>query len=188
MDGNNLSIHAQFMRIHALFHRRRVQSHHAKGPTGDPYRGQGRVLRLLQMRPEISQKDLTFLLDMRPQSLGEVLAKLERNAYITRTTLESDRRVMNIRLTEKGLEAANQVEQSSEPDPLFNCLSQEEQVKLGEYLDRIIIEMEKQHEEETKDLECDLHHVRHGHAFGGVCHDQGHGHAHGHHHCRHRHG
>ena len=181
MDESNLNLHAQFMRIHVLFHRHRIQSHHAKGPMGDPYRGQGRVLRLLQMHPEISQKDLIFLLDMRPQSLGEVLAKLERNGYIARTALESDRRVMSIRLTEMGLEAASLVEQTSAHDTLVNCLSHEEQVELSEYLDRIIDDLEKRYGDEPKGLGCGLH-ESHGHTFD----DMRHGHApgHGHHHCR----
>ena len=47
-------------------------------------RGQGRVLAWLKMQPEISRKELAYLLDMRAQSLGELLAKLERIAYIER--------------------------------------------------------------------------------------------------------
>ena len=47
-------------------------------PYGDSRRGQGRVLAILKMQPEISQKELLYLLDMRPQSLGELLSKLEK--------------------------------------------------------------------------------------------------------------
>ena len=57
---------------------------------------------MLKLKPEISQKELSDLLDMRPQSLGELLGKLERNGYITRTPSERDQRVLIIRLTDAG--------------------------------------------------------------------------------------
>ena len=134
----------QLMRLQWLFSRYYRHIHGAFGPIGNPYYGQGRVLKLLKLQPGITQKDLSYLLGMRPQSLGELLAKLERNGYITRTPSESDKRVMDIRLTEKGIEAANQDEPQLGFDALFNCLSEEEQSNLSEYLDRIIGEIEKQ--------------------------------------------
>lgn len=112
----------------------------ARGPMGNPYRGQGRILKLLRLKPEISQRDLLELLDMRPQSLGELLGKLERDGYITRAPLEEDRRVMMIRLTEKG--AYPQEEASDEVD-LLDCLTGEEQVILEGYLDRMIARLEQ---------------------------------------------
>jgi hypothetical protein len=38
-------------------------------------------LKLLKMQPEITQKDLSDLLDMRPQSLGTLLKKLAGVLY-----------------------------------------------------------------------------------------------------------
>ena len=127
--------------------------HHYKtyGPMGNPYYGQGRVLKLLKMQPGITQKKLSYLLGMRPQSLGELLAKLERSGYIIRTPSERDKRVMDIRLTEKGTEAANQDEPQPGFDALFSCLSEEEQANLSEYLDRIIAELEKQFVDDQKE-------------------------------------
>jgi DNA-binding MarR family transcriptional regulator len=133
----------RFIHIQWLFIRHHHHSHRLHGPTGNPYSGQGRVLKLLKMQPEISQKDLSELLDMRPQSLGELLSKLERNGYITRTASESDKRVMTVRLTEKGAEAGNPDERQPDDGDLFDCLSEEEQDNLSEYLDRIINEFEK---------------------------------------------
>ena len=119
-------------------------NHGAGGPMGNPYRGQGRVLKLLKMQPTISQKDLSELLDMRPQSLGELLAKLERSGYITRAPLESDKRVMMVTLTEKGATAGDWEEKRPAFDDVLGCLSPEEQDRLREYLGRIIGELEKQ--------------------------------------------
>lgn len=111
---------------------------------GDPRRGQGRVLAILKMQPEISQKDLSYLLDMRPQSLGELLTKLEKNGYITRTPSETDRRVMNIKLTKEGTEATEEIEKKFSFDELFDCLSEEEQKNLSSNLNRIIETLEAQ--------------------------------------------
>lgn len=82
-------------------------------------------------------------MDMRSQSLGELLAKLERSGLITRTPSDADRRVMNIRLTPEGMEAANQTAQMQEDVLPFDCLNADEQTSLSEYLDRIIEQLEK---------------------------------------------
>jgi len=131
----------QFTKVEWLFHRYHQQNHTQHGPMGDPRRGQGRVLAILKLQPEISQKDLSYLLDMRPQSLGELLTKLEKNGYITRTSSEADRRVMNIKLTKEGTEAT---EQEFSFDKMFGCLNEEEQQNMSNYLNRIIETLEAQ--------------------------------------------
>nr|WP_157863085.1 MarR family transcriptional regulator [Desulfofarcimen acetoxidans] len=141
MNEQNFDLIEQFTRIEWLLHRYHQQNHMQYGPMGDPRRGQGRVLAILKMQPEISQKDLSYLLDMRPQSLGELLSKLERKGYITRTASETDRRVMNIKLTKEGAEAT---EQEFSFDKLFECLNEEEQMNLSIYLSRIIETIEAQ--------------------------------------------
>jgi DNA-binding MarR family transcriptional regulator len=128
----------QFMQIQWLMIRHSHHNHMAFGPLGNPYRGQGRVFKLLKLKPEITQKELSELLDMRPQSLGDLLKKLEQNGYITRTPSEEDKRVMIIRLTEKGRSAEIQDDKQLGVETLFDCLSEEEQVQLSEYLKRII--------------------------------------------------
>ena len=72
-DEENYDLTEQFTRIEWLLHRYHQQNHTHYGPMGDPRKGQGRVLAVLKLQPEISQKDLLYLLDMRPQSLGELL-------------------------------------------------------------------------------------------------------------------
>ena len=56
---------------------------------------------------------------MRPQSLGELLSKLEKNGYILRTPSETDRRVMNIKLTDEGIKATETTEPEFSFDKLF---------------------------------------------------------------------
>ena len=157
MENEKISLQEQFMRIGGFFRRRYGHGHHS---AKNPYQGQGRILRLLQMQPEISQKELSFLLDMRPQSLGELLAKLEHSGYIVRSASEADKRVMNIKLSEKGFEAASNIEAPGGADAVFGCLSEEEQTKLGEYLDRVISHIEEQYKDDEHSHEH--HHHHHG--------------------------
>ncbi len=162
MNNNNFDLIEQFTRIEWLLHRYHQQNHSHHGPMGDPRRGQGRVLAILKMKPEISQKELSFLLDMTPQSIGEFLSKLEKNGYITRTPSETDRRVMMVRLTDAGIEAA---EKEFSFDDLFKCLSEDEQSNLNEYLRRIIESLETELSEERPD--SDFRRNNAGHGFRG---------------------
>lgn len=118
--------------------RRRPMGRRA-GPTADTTRGQGRILAFLKLQDGIRTKDLSYLMDIRISSLNELLAKLEKSGYILREPSEEDKRIMLIRLTEKG-RAAEQPE--PEQADLFRCLSPEEQETFGSYLDRIIAALE----------------------------------------------
>lgn len=126
-------------RLQWLLQRLRLKNRGAHGPSSDPTRGQGRVLALLKLQPEISTKALSYLLDIRQQSLSELLGKLERAGYITRSPLESDRRVMTVKLTDKG-KAAHQ--ESPDFSNLSDCLTPEEQALLSDFLDRITRKVE----------------------------------------------
>lgn len=143
MNENKRELLELFRSIEWLLRKRYQYHRRVHGPMGDPYRGQGRILSLLKMKPEISQKELTFLLNMRPQSLGELLSKLEQNGYIVRTASETDRRQVDIRLTEAGSEAAEKGGQYTDSDDMFACLSLQEQDTLKEYLNRIIAGLEQ---------------------------------------------
>ncbi len=105
------------------------------GPYADTARGQGRILAMLKIQPEIATKDLAYLLGIRQQSLNESLNKLEKNGYVERRPSENDKRVMIVHLTEKG-------KQIKQPEPdyqkIFDCLLPEELQQLSQYLDRII--------------------------------------------------
>lgn len=128
----------QFFLVESLLRRYQHAARRERGNMADPYRGQGRVLALLNLQPEISQRDLAYLLDMRNQSLGELLAKLERNGYVERTPSESDRRVLNVHLTDEGKKAAKRMEEQLQgvKDP-FDSLSEEEQETLLALLGKV---------------------------------------------------
>jgi DNA-binding MarR family transcriptional regulator len=151
------------------------------GPFANPYQGQGRVLSILKLKNEISQKDLGFLLNIRNQSLMELLVKLEKSGYITRRPSEEDRRTMIVTLTEEGKAAAEKGEGGeTELDGIFNCLNEEETGKFTEYLDRLIAALEKELgrdeiDESMENLAEIYEHMReagfgfglHGHGFHG---------------------
>lgn len=163
-----------FTRADALLHRYQGAYFRNFGPFSSPHKGQGRVLSLLKLQPEITQKELGYLLDMRNQSLGELLGKLERNGYITRTPSEKDRRVMNIRLTDDGSKAAEELGgKQDDVNQIFSCLSDEEQAMLSDYLERLINALEKTFEE------MGIPEHDHGH-HGNRPLDHPHGHPHNH--------
>ncbi len=139
MENVNIQLYKKMTRLQWLLHRSQLHGRMQNGPLADPTRGQGRVLALLKMQPEISTKDMSYLLGIRQQSLNELLNKLEKGGYVTRTPSEADRRVMMVRLTEKG-----RAEQQEDDDysALFSCLSEDEQAAFADYLDRVIAALE----------------------------------------------
>lgn len=143
MSDNKPDLYEQFSRLEWLVRRYQLQSLREFGPMANPHKGQGRILALLKMKPEISQKELSSILDIRSQSLGELLAKLERSGFITRTPSQEDRRVMEIRLTEAGRKAASISGQEAEENTVFGCLKEDEQVILGGLFERIIGDLEE---------------------------------------------
>lgn len=141
MVENQYELSEKLSRLQWLLQRNHLQDQVQRGPLADPTRGQGRVLAMLKLQPEISSKELSYLLGIRPQSLNELLVKLEKAQYLIRTPLESDRRVMMVKITEKG---RNQPQNEKDASEIFDCLSEEEQTVLSTYLDRLIAALEVQ--------------------------------------------
>lgn len=141
----------QFMKLqHDL--RRYYHRQMAKNQGFGPHRGQGRVLTLLKINPEISQKDLTFVLGMRPQSVGELLQKLEDKELITREASTEDRRIMIIRLTELGKEEAEKI--SEVPDfgeELFADFSEDEKAEWSRLVEKLSETLKNQLGEEDSE-------------------------------------
>lgn len=153
MSGDRHDLYGQLVRLEWLLRRYRLQNYREYGPMADPHRGQGRVLALLKLKPDISQKELSNILDIRSQSLGELLAKLERSGYIARTPSEADRRVIEIHLTDAGKKASNLEEQRPDNNELFGCLNEKEQDTLYGYLTRVIDDLAKKLGDEGFGLE-----------------------------------
>lgn len=128
-------IYEKLSTLQWLVKRHQVFCQAESGPFADTTRGQGRILAMLKIQPEIATKELAYLLGIRQQSLNELLNKLEKNGYVERKPSEKDKRVMIVHLAEKG----KQVQQpKTDYQKIFDCLLPEELQQLSQYLDRII--------------------------------------------------
>lgn len=122
-----------------LHQSRRAKRTGRGAPWLDPSQGQGRVLALLQLKPETTQKDLTFLLGMSRQATAELLSKLEKQGLIEREPSADDKRVVVVRLTEAGTAAEQATERPPHGTPeLLDVLDDDEVAQLSGYLARIL--------------------------------------------------
>jgi DNA-binding MarR family transcriptional regulator len=139
MNEIKTTIVEQLQQLQMLMHRTSFHSFMRGGKVHSPHRGQGRVLAILMMKPEISQRELTYLLGMSKQSLTELLVKLEKSGYITREPSQEDKRVMTVRLTEAGMKAAEDIDDDRpETEKILDSLNDEELAAFSDYLGRII--------------------------------------------------
>jgi DNA-binding MarR family transcriptional regulator len=154
----------QFAVFNRLLHRRHTAQFRHFGPSGSVFRGQGRVLAILKIKKEMSQKELGYLLDMRNQSLGEILGKLETAGYISRSPSEDDKRTALIRLTPLGENEADTEKQAQSEgafDRVFACLEDSEQQALADYLSRLIAAIKEQLSESGEtDADAEAHNRR----------------------------
>ena len=114
----------------------------------DPWQGQGRILSALRQMHSIPQKELGYILDLRPQSLGELLKKLEENGYIIRYCAKEDKRALIVELTEKGEKF-----QMLRPDynELYIEMSRTERKELKIAFDKISAQLRRLIERELED-------------------------------------
>lgn len=150
--ADNTELSNRFFEFESLLRRYYARKMVRKGQISSAHRGQGRVLMLLTMQSEVSQKDLAFILGMRPQSVGELLGKLEKNEWIKREASKEDRRVMLVSLTEKGqAEAKKLAEESENSGEIFDIFSEEEQQQFLEFLERMIAKLSEEVGEDPED-------------------------------------
>jgi len=134
------------------------------------YEGKGSQARILIVLHEIggsiTQRELTQRLGIQPGSVSEVIAKLESADCIKRTPNETDRRTVDVELTEEGkvlaVEASKQ--RASRHEQMFSMLSDDEKKQLLYLLEKINKDWEKRYQDsgETKH-----HHRGHGHSKDG---------------------
>lgn len=124
-------------------------------------RGQARVLTMVALQEGINQKDLAFLLGIRPQTLGEMLSKLEERGLVQREKSQTDGRAIEVRLTDEGRVRAEEIAERRKlvAADMFAVLSEEEKEQLSAILDKLGAEIDehrpnhcagKNHEEPVK--------------------------------------
>ena len=119
--------------------------HGPGGPKGKHRQGQARVLTAVAMKEGINQKELAFLLGIRPQTLGAMLQKLEEFELIERKKSEKDGRAIEVRLTDAGRTHASEIAErhALAATDILAVLSDDEKEQLGAILDKIGAELEK---------------------------------------------
>ncbi len=107
---------------------------------GSGRHGQNRILAILAMGDGTSQKDLAYLLGIRPQSLSEALDKLEESKLIERRHGSDDKRIVNVHLTEAGLQRARRVaeDRKKAAASIFSVLSEDEKVQFSTSMEKIL--------------------------------------------------
>ena len=97
------------------------------------------------MQEGITQKDLAFLLGIRPQSAGEMLQKLEDHGLVERRKSETDARAIQLFLTEEGRAHAEEIDRMRKvvAEDVFSVLTDEEKEQLAVILDKLQTELDK---------------------------------------------
>ena len=134
------------------------------------YEGKGSQKRILIVLEDIggcvTQQQLTERLGIRPGSVSEVIAKLESMGYISRTPNKTDRRTVDIALTESGKIAAEEAstQRRKRHEEMFSCLSQDEKNELLMLLEKVNEDWNVRYQG-SKDLarNHEHHHKNHGH-------------------------
>lgn len=100
---------------------------------------QKRILILLWESKGMPQRTLTQRLGIQPGSASEVISKLEAAGLIVRTPSETDRRTVDIRLTETGeaLAQAALVRRKERHEQMFAVLSEQEKDTLIALLEKV---------------------------------------------------
>ena len=144
-DSNNFT--DTFLETYHLMHSYNLIWYRKNFGGLDPRQGQGRILSALRRMQSISQKELGFILDIRPQSPGELLQTLEANGYITRHRSPTDKRALIVELTAKG---ENFQLQRPDYDALFVDLSDTEKQIISRAMEKIASRLADQIDKETE--------------------------------------
>ncbi len=105
---------------------------------GNLSRGQGRVLAILKRKDNISTKNLAIILGISISALNSLLTKLEKNGFIIKEQSNEDKRILLVKLTDKG---HNYVLKPSIDYKIFDCLDDNQKQDFDSYLNLIIREI-----------------------------------------------
>ena len=110
----------------------------------------GRLLACAAENPGVSSRELCELLDVRPSSLSEMLARAETDGLLTRAVDEDDRRIQRITLSGKGSRLVTEMETARDEDARkkTSCLTEEEKRqfcvlcdRLSEHIERLALDL-----------------------------------------------
>lgn len=129
------------MTLWRAFRRVRIKEHRRFHEGGAPHGGRGYLLVLdcLQGGEGKTQRELADLVEIRAQSLSEILAGMEEKGLIVRETDAEDRRAVRVFITDEGrrfrAERWEQIRLRAEE--LFRPLCEEEKQTLYQILEKL---------------------------------------------------
>lgn len=126
---------------------------------GSGRHGQNRILAVLTMQDGTSQKDLAYILGIRPQSLSEALTKLEEHGFVERKKSAEDGRIVNVFLTDKGRDRAEKVaeDRKNNAEDILSVLTEEEKEQLDAILGKLAAKLEENMAQKQARLERRMH-------------------------------
>ena len=106
----------------------------------EKFRGQGRLLVLLNQYGALTQREVIELTGRRSATLSEQLEGMERAGLIVRRKNEQDKRNIDVELTEQGKKAAIEAMQNRQAyaDELFAAMPQRKKQQLAGLLDSLL--------------------------------------------------
>ena len=133
----NEQLMEQIFRLYAVL--RRGPGLGGEGEKGGRPSAQNRILLMLSESDGISQRDMTTLLQLRPQSVSETLGKLVSAGLVERRQSSRDKRIFNIFLTDEGRDRVTElIENRPDFAALFLApLTDEEKAQLTELLTKL---------------------------------------------------
>ncbi len=133
----NEQLMEQIFRLYAVL--RRGPGLGGEGEKGGRPSAQNRILLMLGESDGISQRDMTTLLQLRPQSVSETLGKLVAAGLVERRQSSRDKRIFNIFLTAEGRDRVTElIENRPDFAALFLApLTDEEKAQLTELLTKL---------------------------------------------------
>lgn len=111
---------------HYLFHRRGGKA------------GQLRILRYLSHHENLTQRHLQAKLELSSGSMSEIVAKLESQGFLIRTTDPEDKRQKVLNITEEGRQALRNMRAEDQRIGLFDCLSEAQRNSLASILETLL--------------------------------------------------
>lgn len=125
---------------------------------------QKRILIILNETKNMTQKNLTKRLGIKPGSASEILSKLEKAGLIVRTPNEADRRTTDVCLTDSGRVLAEEAlsQRRKRHEEMFSCLSEEEKRELLSLLEKVCTDWRVRYFEKTDPCSRILHEGPHG--------------------------
>lgn len=160
LDKFSGELYDAIQKLNRYIHR---SKHKAMKSKDGIQRGKMKLLALVSKNDGIIQRDLADILDMRPSSLTEILASLEKSSLVRREQDEKDRRIMHVYLTEAGKIALDEVANinSNLSDLIFNCLTIEEKETMLNLVNKVNKNLESLSNLDEADDKCGENHHKH---------------------------